>query len=78
MDESQRALLNENGFAKVGDDTLSLDDWTEKLLLDDCAFLRSRDHEFDLNDDPLLVNRRLYVRIRVESGLITSNLKGGY
>ena len=76
MEESIRTLLNESGFARVGKDTISADDWRDKSISDECGFLKSCEYTFDHNDDPLLVNRQLKVKIKVESGLLTSNLKG--
>jgi hypothetical protein len=74
--QSIRALLNEDGFAKVGTDTISVNDWEEKGFWDECGFLTTQRFTFGEKEDPVLINRKIKMKIRVKSGLLNSNLVG--
>ncbi|MEO1257469.1 MAG: hypothetical protein AAFZ15_01685 [Bacteroidota bacterium] len=81
MDESVRALLNEGGFAIVGRETISEEEWREEnerseKFFDDCSFLRKTKDYFYESDSPALEGRRLKVKIKVKSGIVSSKLKG--
>jgi hypothetical protein len=73
---AKRTLLNRNGGVIIGADTLEMKDWLEGEFWDDCGFLTSTKREFDENDNSILENRRLVVRIQVMSGFAASTLTG--
>jgi hypothetical protein len=81
LDEATRALYNVNGFIQIGNDIVGVPIFSNPANLasdrfDDCAFLRSREADFDYNNSPLLANRKIAARIEVASGLVESDLKG--
>jgi hypothetical protein len=74
--DSERALLNEDGEAMVGNVLKTEEDWTEKSFWDDCGFLLERSEKYTESNNSVLVDRELKVWIRVESGIIFSTLFG--
>lgn len=74
--QSIRALLNEAGYSKVGQDTISVEDWQNKSIWDECGFLRTSWYTYDSNDDPALADRKIKMKVRVKSGVVNSNLVG--
>ncbi|MBK6901526.1 MAG: hypothetical protein IPH04_01595 [Saprospirales bacterium] len=73
---SYRALLNEDGLARVGADTIAADDWEERGLTYNCDFLLSRKHEYNQINSPELENRMIIVRVTIMSGVVGSALIG--
>jgi hypothetical protein len=73
---AKRTLLNRNGGVIIGADTLEMKDWLEGEFWDDCGFITWEKKEFEEEDDPILENRRLVVRIQVMSAIHGSSLTG--
>lgn len=72
---SYRALFSDEGYAIVGSDTVSANDWGDRSL-DDCTWLDWDTRVFDQVSDPELVNRKITVQIGIKSGLFVSCLWG--
>lgn len=79
MDESIRTLLNEDGLAIVADSIISTalweDDDLNKEIPDECANSKKTKDYYYAEDHPALEGRRLKLKIKVSSGLISSKLK---
>ncbi|GAB4498816.1 MAG: hypothetical protein OHK0019_34790 [Saprospiraceae bacterium] len=62
IDEETRTLFNVDGYIKIGNEVVSMQDWAdeaETALWDCCAFYRSSKYTFDYADDPYLLNRQI-------------------
>lgn len=82
-DESTRALFNEDGLVIIGNAVKSVEDFNDGTVYnvlsipgDSCIFWHSEDYKFDSDDDPVLQDRELVVRIAIRSGFISSKLRG--
>lgn len=75
MSMSYKALLNEDGYAKVGSDTISMDDWAD-YDEGDCSWLKTNTYVYDYSDDPLLLNRQIKMEVKIRSNPVCSYLKG--
>lgn len=79
LDEETRTLFNSNGYVKVGDSIVTIQDWADAALSigDCCAWRRSEKYEFDANDKPTkLANRKVKAKVAVRSRPYDSALKG--
>lgn len=73
--KSYRALMNEDGFAKVGSDTISSSDWGNHSL-DNCSWLNWTTITYGASQDPVLEGRKITMQVGVKSGIVLSGLWG--
>lgn len=80
LDEATRTLFNDTGYAKIGSNTISVDDFEDSAsgipFWDECGFLTSWSYIFTQSDNTHLNNREMHVKIKVRSTPAISNLKG--